>query len=66
MNYKLLLKIIREKLIISQSELAKMLNVSISTVARWETGQYEPTIKTKRKIVELCKENKIEIVEANK
>lgn len=59
MNYKKLVKEIREKLIITQGDLAELLGVSFASINRWETGKHEPTIKTKRKIVELCKINNI-------
>lgn len=61
MNYKKLVKEIREKLIITQEELAALLGVSFASINRWETGKHEPTIKAKRKIVELCKENSIDL-----
>jgi len=61
MNYKKLVKRIREKLIITQSELAMLLGVSFASINRWETGKHEPTIKIKRKIVELCKANNIDL-----
>ena len=63
MNYKRLVKELREKLIITQQELAELLEVSFSSINRWETGKHEPTIKVKRKIVELCKENNIDLEE---
>ena len=53
-DYKFLTKALRTKLILSQEELAKILNVSFASVNRWETGKNSPTIKAKRKIVELC------------
>ena len=52
---------IREKLIITQEELAALLGVSFASINRWETGKHEPTTKIKRKIVELCKENSIDL-----
>lgn len=61
MNYKKLIKDLRERLILSQEDFAKLLEVSFSTVNRWETGKYEPTIKAKRKIVDLCISNNIDI-----
>jgi DNA-binding XRE family transcriptional regulator len=61
MNYPNLIKKLREVLILSQTELAEMLGVSFSTVNRWENGKHEPTIKVKRKIVEICKGNNIKI-----
>ncbi len=61
MNYKKLVKDLRDRMILSQSEFAELLGISFSTVNRWETGRHEPTIKVKRKLVELCKENNIDI-----
>ena len=61
MNYKKLVKEIREKLIITQGDLAELLGVSFASINRWETGKHEPTIKIKRKIVELCKANNIDL-----
>lgn len=63
MNFAKTLKKLREKLIISQEELASLLGVSLTSVNRWETGKNHPTIKTKRKIVELCKQNNIYLEE---
>ena len=60
-NYQELIKKLRNKLIISQEELAKMLEVSFASVNRYENGHNEPTIKVKRRIIELCKENGIEV-----
>ncbi len=63
MNYAYLIKRLREKLILSQTEFAKILGVSFTTVSRWEKGVHAPTIKVKRKIVELCRNNQIEMEE---
>ena len=52
MEYKDMIKALREKLIISQDELAKILGVSFVSVNRWENGHHEPTIKIKRKLVQ--------------
>lgn len=60
MNYSILIKELRDKLIMSQTELAEILGVSYTTISRWELGIHEPTIKAKRKIVELCLENNID------
>lgn len=61
MDYQKLIKDLREKLILSQEDFAKLLGVSFSTVNRWETAKPDPTIKVKRKIIELCKQNDIDI-----
>lgn len=59
MNYSKAIKELRDKLLVSQTELAKMLDVSYQSVNRWETGKYEPTIKAKRKLKELFEKNNI-------
>ena len=61
MEYSKLIKELREKMILSQAELAELLGVSFASVNRWEQGHHEPTIKSKRKIVALCKKHKIKI-----
>jgi len=65
MDYSKLVKTLRKKLILSQSELAEMIGVSFTTVNRWENGKHEPTIKIKRKIIELCIVNNIGLEEKN-
>lgn len=65
MDYQKLVKALREKLILSQQELAEYIGVSFASINRWETGKFEPTIKVKRKIVELCKENNINVEDYN-
>jgi len=59
MDYALMIKKLREKLILSQTELADLLDVSYITVNRWENGVFEPTIKAKRKLMALFRENNI-------
>ena len=61
MDYSALLKDIREKLLLTQTELAEKLGVSFASVNRWENSRTDPTIKAKRKIRELCLKNKIEM-----
>ena len=60
MNYPEIIKKLRAKLLVTQTELAELLCCSFSSVNRWEKGHHEPTMKAKRKIMQLCKENKIE------
>ena len=52
---------LRAKLNMSQQKLADLLGVSFPSVNRWENGHNELTIKAKRKLFELCKENGIEV-----
>ncbi len=53
MKYDLLIKKLREKMFVTQAELAKILFVSPVTVNRWETGKFNPTIKMRKKLNEL-------------
>lgn len=53
MDYKVMIKKLRIKMLLTQSEFAKELGVSIASVARWETGENEPTMKVKRKLAPL-------------
>ena len=53
MDYPKLLKEYREKMFLSQEDLAQKLGVSYVTVNRWENGKFEPTIKMKKKLNKL-------------
>jgi putative transcriptional regulator len=59
MNYGKALKLLRARLIITQTELAVLLGVSYVSVNRWENGKCVPTTKAKRKIADLCSKNKV-------
>ena len=50
MDYPKLLKEYREKMFLSQEDLAQKLGISYVTVNRWENGKFEPTIKMKKKL----------------
>lgn len=61
MKYSEAIKLLRKKLLLTQKEFAKLFNVSFETVNRWESGKYVPTMKTKRQLAPLFKENGIEV-----
>lgn len=61
-DYQKMIVSLRNKLILSQEEFAKLLGVSFASVNRWERGHHEPTIKVKRKIIELCMKHKVELM----
>ena len=63
MVYSEAVKTLRKKLILSQTEFAKLLGVSYATVNRWESGHFVPTIKSKRKLAPYFKKYKIDIDE---
>ena len=59
MDYSNLIKELRNKMLLTQTEIADLLGVSFGSVNRWENGKYEPTIKAKRKLKVLCLEYNI-------
>lgn len=62
-NYSDAIIKLRVKLNVSQTELAKILGVSFSSINRWEKGKFSPTILAKEKLKVLFKENNIELEE---
>ena len=63
LDYAKAIKQLREKMIISQVELAELLKVSFSTVNRWETGLYSPTITATRQLAPLFEKYNIVLEE---
>ena len=55
------LKEIREKLMLTQQEFAKAVGVSYKAMQNWEQGKNNPSLRYKRKLVEFCKANGIEV-----
>lgn len=62
-NYAQKIKEYRARKFLTQSELAEFLNVGKTTVVRWETGQFEPTMKMKKKLYELFIETGMKLEE---
>lgn len=60
-DYAKMIKALREKMTLSQTEFAEVLGVSFASVNRWETGKHEPTIKIKRKLKALFREYDIKL-----
>lgn len=63
MNYSKALKELREKMLVSQKELADELGVAFATVNRWENGHFEPGYKAKRQLRNLFKKYHITLEE---
>ena len=59
MNWSKIIKELRNKLLLTQTEMGELLGVSFATINRWENDHYKPTMKVKRKIKELCEKNNI-------
>lgn len=61
MPYSEKIKTLRDKLLMTQEELATALGVNSVTVCRWETGKCEPTIKAKKVIKKFIEDNGLKI-----
>ena len=48
------IKKIRQKAFLSQEEFAKELNVSVSSINRWETGKVRPNLSAMKSLKEFC------------
>jgi len=59
MNWAESIKLLREKMLLTQTEFASKLNVSFASVNRWENGDHEPTMKVKRELMKLMKKYRI-------
>lgn len=59
MQYSEKIKILREKMLLTQKELAKALGVTNVTICRWETGKCEPTMKDKKAIRKFIEGNNV-------
>ena len=55
------IKELRLKMMLSQVEFAKRLNVASETVNRYENGKSQTTFKGQRKLAELMKQYEIEV-----
>ena len=63
MTYKEAVKLLRKKMIVTQTELGDLLGVSFGTVNRWEAGTYKPTTKIKGKLASMFKEYEVKVDE---
>ena len=54
------LKRMRQRSFLSQEAFAKEVNVSFSTVNRWETGKTRPNLMAMKSIKEYCDKNNVE------
>lgn len=54
------IKILRQRMYLTQNEFAQALNVSFATVNRWETGKARPNISTMKEIRKFCESKNID------
>lgn len=53
------LKKTRQKAFLSQEEFANILNVSVSTINRWENGKVRPNLSAMKNIKLFCEKNNL-------
>jgi DNA-binding transcriptional regulator YiaG len=63
MTFSELVKYTRKQLSISQEQLARDINVSFSTINRWENEKTKPNQLAKKMFIEYCKAKKINVDE---
>lgn len=63
MSFKETVKNVRKQLSLSQEQLARELNVSFSTVNRWENGKSCPSPMAKELFFAFCKRKNVSICE---
>ncbi len=61
MTYAKAIKLLRDRMLVSQTELASLLGTTQVSICRWESGKYEPSLKTKRQLKEYFIKYKINI-----
>ena len=49
----------RQKALLTQEEFAKELNVSVSTINRWETGKVKPNLTAMKYLKRFCETNNL-------
>ena len=66
MDFGVLIKCVRKELGLSQEQLARELNISFSTVNRWENGKSNPSQMAKELFIKFCDNNNVEIKKIKK
>lgn len=61
MNFSETVKKVRKQLGLSQQELANALNVSFSTINRWENGHVIPSNLAQKTFITYCEDNFIDV-----
>ena len=63
MNFPAIVKMVREKMNMSQEDLARALNVSFATINRWENGKTHPNKMAKQVFISFCEQKGISVKE---
>lgn len=57
MDFSATVKMVREKMNMSQENLARALNIGIATINRWDNGKTHPNKMAKRVFISLYEQN---------
>lgn len=60
MSFSEIVKFVRKQNNYTQEQFARELNVSFSTINRWENGHTVPSVLAKMQLLEYCKKNSID------
>jgi len=55
-----IIKKVRKQLGITQEQLARELDISFSTINRWENGHTSPSKLARRRLLEFCRNNDLD------
>lgn len=66
MQFEEVVKMIRTELGITQEQLARELNISFSTINRWENGHTSPSKLAKMRLLEFCSKNDVDVTITSK
>lgn len=61
MEFHMIIKCVRHELGLSQEQLARELNISFSTINRWENGKSRPSPMAKEIFYSFCSSKNIDI-----
>ncbi|HCT37752.1 MAG TPA: transcriptional regulator [Firmicutes bacterium] len=61
MDFSVIVKMVREKMNMSQEDLARALSVSFATINRWENGKTHPNKLTMQVFISFCEQNGISV-----
>ena len=61
MDFPATVKLVRDKMNMSQEDLARALSVSFATINRWENGKTHPNKLTMQVFISFCEQNGISV-----
>lgn len=66
MSLSALLKLTRQKMLLTQEDFALLMKVSVATINRWENGHSKPNIQAMKNLKAICEKNNLPFDEIEK